>query len=399
MPSFRETIARALPELVAIRHDLHQHPELAYQEHRTAGVVTKQLDALGIRYIAGLAGGTGVVAHLPATEPVALDQTAAGAIGLRADMDALPINEQTGLPYASQTQGLMHACGHDGHTTILLGAARVLAQARRPRPVTLVFQPAEEGGGGGSKLCEEGLMSGKIIGPAIDHMYGLHCWPELPQGTVGTRPGPLLAATNDLHIIIRGRQSHAAFPQYSRDPVLCSAYVLTALQQLTSRNVGPLDSVVCSVCMIKGGSAHNVIPDKVEMIGTIRTLDPVIRELAKVRAREIIEHTALACGCSAEVSIEDGYPVTFNDPALTEKWFAKAASVVGADKVVRIERPVMGGEDFSYYAREKPSVFYCLGLMKPGQTSHPTLHQPDFDFNDAALPTGIELMCELATAQ
>jgi len=388
-------IAGILPDITAIRHDLHMHPEIAFAENRTSAIIQRELTALGIAFKSGLARGTGVVAHLPATD-------AAGAqrptIGLRADIDALPITELTGLSYASKNPGFMHACGHDGHTAMLLGAARVLSAIPRPRPVTLVFQPAEEGGGGGQLLCNEGLMRGEIIGGPISAMFGLHGWPELPVGTIGTRAGPLLAATDEVHIIIHGTQSHAAYPQYANDTVLCLCQCITALQQIVSRNVGPLESAVLSMCILKAGTARNVLPSTAEAVGTLRTLDAKVRELATARITAICEGTAAAFGCRAEVCIECGYPVTYNNPQLTEKWFAAMESTFGSANITRLANPVMGGEDFSYYAREAPSVFFCLGVRPPGQLRYPTLHQPEFDFNDAALPVGIKAMVTAATS-
>lgn len=389
----RTLIDQAMPELRAIRHDLHMNPELAFEEHRTSGVVQRELKNLGITFKADLAEGTGVVAHLPATEG-----THTRAIGLRADMDALPIPEQTGLPYASCTPGKMHACGHDGHTTILLGVARVLSKLPRPRPVTLVFQPAEEGGGGGELLCNEGLIEGSIIGPPIEKMFGLHGWPEFSLGTIGTRPGPLLASTDELKVTVRGVQSHAAYPHYSRDPIVAASQCVLAMQTVISRNVSPLDSVVVSVCQFHGGTARNVIPDHVKFTATLRCLKPQTRALAKQRLTQVVEGTCAAAGCSAEITWEDGYPVTYNDPGLTDWFFKLTDAALGAERVVRVEHPTMGGEDFSYYAQRVPSVFFCLGLKRPNQERHPTLHQPDFDFNDEAMPLGIELFCRLATA-
>jgi amidohydrolase len=394
MSATRELIARELPSLRDIRHDLHAHPELGYQEVRTSQVVRRELDRLGIKYIADMAGGTGVVAHIPPTSP-----TSAPAVGLRADMDALPIVEQTSLPYASKNVGTMHACGHDGHTTILLGAARVLmATAHRPNPVTLVFQPAEEGGGGADKLVHEGALDGSRIGPPVGRMFGLHGWPEFALGTIGTRPGPLLASTDEFNVTIRGTQSHAAYPHYAHDPVLCAATCITSLQQIASRNVSPLDSAVVSVCKMNAGFAVNVIPETATFCATLRTLRPETRSRCRARFKDICEHTAAAFGCKAEVHLDPGYPVTHNDPELTEWFFAQAKQVLGAEKVTRVENPTMGGEDFSYYAQKVPSVFFCLGLKRQGQDRYPTLHQPDFDFNDDAMPIGIEMFVKLATA-
>lgn len=393
----RRRIDEALPEVRAIRHDLHAHPELAYEEHRTSQVVRRELTRLGIAHVGGVAGGTGVIAHLPPTTAASSSSpTPARAVALRADMDALPITERTGLAYASTAPGRMHACGHDGHTAILLGVARVLNTLPRPRPVTLVFQPAEEGGAGGERLCHEGLLKGEIIGPPIERIYGLHGWPDLPLGTIGTRPGPLLASTDEIQIVIHGVQSHGAYPHYGRDPIVAAAHVVTALQSVASRSVGPLDSVVVSLGQINGGTATNVIPERIEIAGTIRALRPETRDLARARVRDICEGVAQAMGCRAEVTLHEGYPVTFNDPASTERFLGLARAALGEGRVVVTPHPTMGGEDFSYYAREVPGVFFFLGLRPESQARFPSLHQPDFDFNDDAIPTGIELMVRAA---
>ncbi|MGQ0628404.1 MAG: M20 metallopeptidase family protein [Phycisphaerales bacterium] len=394
MPDLDALINAEVNDLRAIRHDLHAHPELGYTEHRTAAVVVRELQRLGIQHKAGMAGGTGVVAHLPASS--ATDNTKP-AVGLRADMDALPISEETGLPYASTTPGLMHACGHDGHTTILLGAARVLSKMHRPNPVTFVFQPAEEGGGGGDKLCKEGALDG-LFGPKVGRMFGLHCWPEFELGTIGSRPGPLLASTDEIRVTLRGVGSHAAFPHYSRDPIVAAAHCITALQTVASRNVAPLDSVVVTIGKIEGGTANNVIPVETSFIGTIRTLKAETRALARDRVRAICEHTAIALGCEARVELNEGYPVTHNDPTLTDHWFAVAERVMGKPAVIRVAEPVMGGEDFAYYGRKAPAVFFCLGIRPKGRATYPTVHKPDFDFNDDALPIGVRMFCELATS-
>ena len=395
MPALRDLIADALPDLTAIRRDLHAHPELGYEEHRTAQRIAAELSRLNIQHVPNLAGGTGVLAHLPATDP-AKDPAAARAVGLRADIDALPILEQTGLPYASTTPGRMHACGHDGHTAILLGAARVLSRLDRPHPVTLVFQPAEEGGGGADRLCREGALDGALLGPPVARMFGLHGWPELPLGTVGTRPGPLLASTDEFTVTIRGTQSHGAYPHHSRDAVLAAAQSIVALQSVVSRNIGPLDAAVVTVGQIHGGTASNIIPETVTFTGTLRTLRPETRALGRERILAVLEHTAAAFGTKAEVAWHEGYPVTHNDPALTERFFTLAQSALGPERVVRVPNPTMGGEDFSYYAQRVPAVFFCLGLKPEGRAEYPKLHQPTFDFNDDALATGVEMFCRLA---
>ncbi len=379
-------IAGELASLVAIRHDLHAHPELGYQERRTSGVIVRELTSLGIAHRAGLAGGTGVVAHIPATE-----QTSRKSVALRADMDALPITEETGVEYASTNPGVMHACGHDGHTTILLGAARVLSRLpHRPRPVTLLFQPAEEGGAGAKKLCEDGCLEG------VEKVFGLHGWPELPLGVLATRPGPLLAATDAIDTTIHGSQAHAAFPHMGHDPIVAAAHVVTALQSVASRNVSPLDSVVVTIGMLHAGSARNVIPATATLAGTIRTLRPETRVLARKRVKEIAEQVSAAMGCRAEVRLEEGYPATVNHAGATDEFFRVAKACFGESRVRGVDEPVMGGEDFSFYAQRVPACFFMLGVRPDGATGYPSLHQPTYNFNDDAIGTGVEMMCRLA---
>lgn len=397
-PRLRALITAELPSLAALRHDLHAHPELGYHEHRTSAVVQRELAAIGVKHVAGLAGGTGVVGLIEATDSAARQHP---AIGLRADMDCLPITEQTGVHYASTTPGLMHACGHDGHTAMLIGAARVLAKlSHRPRNVLLFFQPAEEGGGGADRFCKEGALDGKVIGPRVEKMFGLHGWPDLPLGVVATRPGPLLASTDEIRVAIRGTQAHGAYPHYSKDTIVCAAHVIVALQTVVSRNIGPLDSVVVTIGKVEGGTATNIIPERTSFIGTIRALTPQTRALARTRVREVCEGIATALGCRAEVELNEGYPVTHNDGPLTEEFFRIARSALGPERVQTMLCPTMGGEDFSYYGQHAAAVFFCLGLRKPGPAGETfaTLHQPDFDFNDEAMPTGIEIFCRLATA-
>ncbi len=393
-PTLRQLLSDELPALTALRRDLHRHPELSYQEHRTSQVVQRELAAAGIEFKAGLGKGTGVIAHLPATSGPARP-----AVGLRADMDALPIEERTGKPYASCTPGVMHACGHDGHTTILIGAARILAKLERPRPVTFIFQPAEEGGGGGEVMCNEGALAGDGkggLGAPVDTIYGLHGWPTFEVGHVATRPGPLLAATDDFVVTVKGTQAHGAYPQYSADPIVASAHIITALQTIVSRNVGPLDSVVLTIGAINAGTADNIIPESVRFIGTMRTLSKAMRILGKKRFYEIVEGTAAALGCRADIAWHQGYPITANDPATTDRFFTLARATLGEDRVELVDNPTMGGEDFSYYGDHAKACFFFLGLRPKGATQVPTLHQPDFDFNDDALPTGIEMMVTLA---
>jgi amidohydrolase len=395
----RSLIAAELPSLIAFRHDLHRHPELSFQEKRTSEVVQRELKALGIAFKAGLGGGTGIAAHLPATEANGAHKP---AIALRADMDALPIVEETGKPYASATPGVMHACGHDGHTTILLGAARVLSKLPRPNPVTFFFQPAEENEGGGKIMCQEGVLKGDKgagIGPEVARIFGLHGWPQLPLNTIATRPGPLMAAVDDFTLTIRGTQSHGAYPHLSRDPIVTAAHVITAIQTIASRNVAPVDALVVTVGKIEGGTANNIIPQQVTLIGTVRTLNDKTKALARERFVAIVRHTCEAMGCEAKLDYHEGYPVTANDPALTESFFDLAREVAPASTVVRLEEPTMGGEDFSFYGKHVPAVFFFLGLRPRGAAAgeYPSLHQPKFDFNDDAIPLGVEMLCRLAT--
>ncbi len=394
--SVKDSIRTELDEVVAIRHDLHKNPELSFQEERTSKVVQRELDRLGIAYEAGKAGGTGVVAFIPSTEADADTPS----VALRADMDALPITEQTGLSYSSTRDGVMHACGHDGHTSILLGVARVLsALETRPNNVTLVFQPAEESGGGGQRFCAEGMLEGSAgggIGPRVGRIFGLHGWPSLKLGTARTKPGPLMASTDEFIITVKGKGGHAARPHLARDPIVAASAIVMGLQTIVSRSTSPVDSLVCTIGRIEGGTVDNVIPEAVELEGTTRALTPEMRKLAEERVREISESVARAHGCTVEIRWNVGYPVVHNDRAMVEKFFDLAGRVLGEDNVSLAEAPVMGGEDFAYYAEHVPACFFFLGLCPKGDGSYPEIHTPRFDFNDNAIPLGIELMTRLA---
>ncbi len=399
-------IKQELEALVALRRDLHENPELHFEERRTSQVVQRELSALGIPFRAGLARGTGVVAHLAPTDPA---NSAKPAIALRADMDALPILEKTGRTYASRNPGVMHACGHDGHTTILLGAARVLAKLEhRPNPVTFVFQPAEEGGGGGDLMCKDGaLLGGPLsagnpddakggLGPPVARIYGLHGWPSVPLGVVTPRPGPLLASVDDFKVEVHGVGGHAAYPHLAKDPIVAAAHCITALQTIVSRHTGPLESSVLTVGQIYAGTANNIIPETATFIGTARTLTPKLRASLRKRFFEIVTGTAQSFGCSAAIEWHESYPVTLNDEHATAQFFEVAKKTLGAGRVRVAEHPTMGGEDFSYYAQHVPACFFLLGLRPEHATSYPGLHQPDFDFNDDAIETGVQMMVALA---
>ena len=393
MPPLRESVAIALPEAVETRHDLHTHPELGYKETRTSGIVQSRLAELGVEFKAGLAGGTGVLGWLPAT----VDPMSARTVALRADMDALPIFEKTGLPYKSVNDGVMHACGHDGHTTILMTAAGVLKQqAERRNNVLFVFQPAEEGGAGGQKLCQEGALSGKIIGKPADIIFGLHGYPAAEVGHVTTRNGPLLAAASQFNIHIRGKGSHAAYPHFGIDPIVVAAHIVTALQTVASRSVNPLDSIVITIGQVIAGVAHNVIPDTALLRGTLRSLNDGTNGLGIRRIEEISANVAAAMGAEAEVEWMGAYPVTFNDPGATDEFRAVATRVLGKSMLHEEPHPSMGGEDFSFYGQLIPASFFFIGIRPSDRETYPNLHSPEFDFNDNAIPTGVELMCELA---
>ncbi|MFI4854852.1 MAG: M20 family metallopeptidase [Phycisphaerales bacterium JB065] len=407
--TLRQSVQELLPQAIEFRHDLHRHPELMFEESRTAQRVATCLDELAIAYVSGLAPdapgkrGTGIVAYLPATVD---DPENAPTIGLRADMDALPILEATDLPYSSTTPGVMHACGHDGHTTILLTAARLLSTTeKRPNNIVFCFQPAEEGGAGGEKMCADGALDGSAlqkahgIGTKVDMMFGLHGWPEFELGKIATRTGPLLAATDEFEVIVRGRGGHAAQPERSIDPVVVAAHIVTALQTIASRRTEPNDAVVVTVGSIHAGEAHNVIPDTAELRGTIRTLLPETRTMAEQEFRRITQSIAAAFGADAEIQWHAGYPVTFNDPQATEHFRSVARSVLGekADThLIEKDKPTMGGEDFSYYGHHCPASFFLLGLRPPHMDAYPNVHTPKFDFNDDAIALGVETFCALA---
>lgn len=390
--TIKDHIDALLPELIEFRHDLHRHPEIMYEEHRTSGRIREELERAEIDFKGDLAGGTGVLAHLPGD--------ASQAVGLRADIDALPIHEQSGVPHSSTIDGRMHACGHDGHTAILLGAARVLKAISReqtlPRPVSFLFQPAEEGGAGGKRMVEDGCLEGRVIGPAIERMYGLHGWPMLPEGVVGSRSGPLLASSDSFSIVIRGRGGHAAMPHTTIDPVSTAATIITTLQQAVSRQVDPVLGGVVSVTSVHAGEAFNVIPGECHLKGTVRALYEEARQTLRAAVHDIPTGIAGTLGCEIEIEYHDGYPVTRNDAATTEAFHDLARSVLGPERVEPLEFPVMGGEDFAYYCQKIPSCFFAVGLCPPDQESMPSLHHPAFDFNDRAIPTGVEMFCRIA---
>jgi amidohydrolase len=370
-------------DLTAWRRDLHANPEIAFEEHRTAAVVAAKLEEFGIEVHRGLAG-TGVVGTLKGNQP------GERSIALRADMDALPMPEANSFEHASKTPGAMHACGHDGHTVMLLGAARYLAETRNfAGTVHFVFQPAEEGGGGGRIMVEQGLFE-KF--PA-EEVYGMHNWPGLPAGQFASRVGPVMAATDQFEITIEGRGGHAAQPNKTVDPVVVGSQVVGAIQTIASRNADPIKSVVVSVTQFHAGSAFNVIPQSAWLCGTIRTFDAGVRKQAQQRLKEIAEGIALAMGGSAKVEFRFGYPATVNHAAQTEKALAIAEQVAGAGNVDHDVQPSMGGEDFAYMLLEKPGAYIFIG--NGPEVEGQKLHQVNYDFNDEILPVGASYWAQL----
>ncbi|KAA3517713.1 amidohydrolase [Agrobacterium vitis] len=375
--------ASALQEEVAgWRRHLHQTPELLFDVHQTAAFVTQKLKEFGCDVVETGIGRTGVVGIIKG------NRGEGTTIGMRADMDALPITEITGAPWASTVPGKMHACGHDGHTAMLLGAAKHLAETRNfAGSVAVIFQPAEEGGGGGLAMVQDGMMD-KF---GISQVFGMHNAPGVPLGDFAIRKGSLMAASDTFEIVIKGKGSHAAQPHMSVDPVLVSAHVIIALQSIVSRGVDPLESLVISVTTTHGGDAYNVIPMDVTLTGTVRTLLPQIRDFAEKRLQEVASATAMAHGAIAEVHYHRGYPVTFNHAQETEFAASVAAKISGENRVKTDMAPKMGAEDFSYMLESRPGAFIFLGV---GDTAN--LHHPAYDFNDEAIPYGISYWVELA---
>jgi hippurate hydrolase len=373
-------VADLADEVTEWRRDMHMHPELLFEVHRTAALVADKLRAFGCDEVVTGIGRTGVVGVIKGRRG-----NGGKVIGLRADMDALPIEEATNAPYKSQTPGLMHACGHDGHTAMLLGAAKYLAETRNfDGTAIMIFQPAEEGGGGGKAMVEDGL----ITRFGIQEVYGLHNWPGHPVGAFAIRPGPVMAAADRFTITIEGRGGHAAHPNKCIDTLLVASQVVVALQSITSRNVDPLESAVVSVCSFKSGDTYNVIPQHATLLGTVRTLKSEVQDLVEARISEVTKGVAAAFGATATVDYVRGYPVTFNHPEQTE-FMAKVADMVGAGVQTDIP-PQMGAEDFSYMLQERPGAYIFLGNGDSAQCHHPA-----YDFDDNAIPYGVSLWAKI----
>ncbi len=375
-------IADLHPDITAWRRDLHAHPELQYDVHRTAASVAEKLRAFGCDEVVTGIGRTGVVGVIRGRKG-----TGGKTIALRADMDALPIEEATGLPYASTVPGKMHACGHDGHTAMLLGAARYLAETRNfGGTAVVVFQPAEEGGAGARAMLEDGMV--KRFG--IEEFYGMHNYPGMPVGSFGIRPGPVMAATDSFTIDIEGKGGHAARPHLAIDTVLTGAQIITNLQSIVSRTVDPLKSAVISVCMFQAGNAFNVLPQTVQLGGTSRSFDPEVRDLLEKRLREVAEGTAMAHGATAKVNYWRGYPVLSNHARETAFAASVAQEVAGTERVDTDLPPMMGAEDFAYMLNERPGAFIWIGN---GDSAG--LHHPAYNFDDDVIPFGTSYWVKL----
>lgn len=382
MTTLDSRIGRILPDLVAWRRDLHAHPEIAFQEHRTSAFIADKLRGFGLEAHTGLAG-TGVVGVLRSGD--------GPMIGLRSDIDALPIEEATGLPYASVHPGRMHACGHDGHTAMLLGAARVLAEAR-PKSGTFVFvfQPAEENEGGARAMVEEGLFSRF----PVDAIYGMHNWPGLACGHIAVHSGPVMAAFDTFEAIVEGRGSHAAMPDQGIDPITISGHLQAAWQAIVSRSVSPTEPAVISVTQIHAGDTWNVIPDKVALRGTVRSFDPAVRDLLEAKMARRAEMICAAFDASCQFTYTRRYPATINSAREAATARLAALEAAGADNVVTDRPPSMGAEDFAFMLEHKPGAYVWIGNGPDGNGR--ILHNPRYDFNDATLPHGVRFWVKLA---
>ncbi len=369
-------------EVAEWRRHIHARPELLFAVENTAAFVAEKLKEFGVDEIVTGIGRTGVVGLIKGKGE------GSRTVGLRADMDALPLTEITGKPWASKTPGKMHACGHDGHTAMLLGAAKYLAETRNFNGnVAVIFQPAEEGGGGGNLMVKDGMM--ERFG--IEEVYGMHNLPGLPVGQFATRKGPIMAATDEFTVTIKGRGGHAAQPHRTIDPIAIGSQIVTNLQLIASRSVNPLRSVVVSVTKFNAGFAHNVIPNDATFAGTIRTLDDEVRDQAEARLREVVTGICAAHGAEADINFHRNYPVTFNHADETEHAVAIATDIAGEANVDPEIDPMMGGEDFSYMLNARPGSFIFIGN---GDTAG--LHNPAYDFNDEAIAHGISYWVRLA---
>ena len=369
-------------EIAEWRRDLHAHPELQYDVHRTAGSVSERLKSFGCDDVVAGIGRTGVVGVIRGRK------LGAKVIGMRADMDALPIEEATTVTYKSTAPGKMHACGHDGHTAMLLGAAKYLAETRNfAGTAVVIFQPAEEGGAGARAMMDDGLFDRF----GIEEVFGMHNYPGMPIGQFAIRSGPMMASTDTIGIDLEGVGGHAAWPHFGVDTVLVGAQIINQLQSIVARNVDPLQAAVISICTFQAGHADNVIPQQAKLRGTARALSPKVRDLLQKRVREVVEGTARAYGAKAELTYTTGYPVLVNEEHKTAFAAGVAREVAGKDKVNTDCAPLMGAEDFAFMLQERPGAFIYIGNGNSAQ-----LHNPAYDFNDEAIPVGTSYWVRLA---
>jgi len=375
-------IADLHAEITAWRRDMHAHPELQYDVHRTAAAVVEKLKSFGCDEVVPGIGRTGVVGLIRGRKG------GGRVVGLRADMDALPLEEETGLPYQSTEQGKMHACGHDGHTAMLLGAAKYLAETRNfAGTAVVIFQPAEEGGAGGEAMVKDGL----ITRFGIQEVYGMHNCPGLPVGEFAIRPGPIMASADHITIELEGKGGHAARPHHAIDTILVGAQIITQLQSVVARNVDPLEAAVVSVCMFQAGFTDNVIPQHAKLRGTARAFSPEVRKTLQERINAIVEGTARLYGATAKITYANGYPVLVNHERETEFAANVAREVAGRDRVDTGFAPRMAAEDFSFMLNERPGAFIWIGN---GDSAN--LHHPAYDFNDEAILSGTSYWVRLA---
>jgi amidohydrolase len=378
-------IAEAADELVEMRRDFHAHPELAFQEVRTATVVADRLRALGLE-VREAVGRTGVIGRLRGRE-------GGGVVALRADIDALPIQEQNETPYASRTEGVMHACGHDGHTAILLSTAGMLSRLRDDfaGEVRFIFQPAEETAGGAPAMLADGAFGH----PKPQAVFGLHLWNNLPVGVVGLRNGPLFAHTDELQIVIRGSGGHGAMPEQTVDPVVVAAQVVTALQTMVSRETSPLEPAVVTIGSIHGGTAFNIVPPEVNLRGTVRTFTDALQKQMRERIESLVGGITTAMRASYSYDYRSCCPAVVNDSAMTELVRNVAVRAFGQDRVT-VPQQTMGGDDMSYFLRQAPGTYFFLGSANPERGLDAPHHHPRFDIDEAALPIGAQLLAETA---
>lgn len=370
-------------EITEWRRHLHSKPELLYDVHQTAAFVEDKLKDFGCDEVVTGIGRTGVVGIIKGR-----NGGDGKTVGLRADMDALPLSEISGKPWASENSGKMHACGHDGHTAMLLGAAKYLAETRNfDGSIAVIFQPAEEGGAGGKEMVQDGMMERFAIG----EVYGMHNLPGLDVGEFAIRPGPIMAATDEFTITIKGKGGHAAMPYQTIDPITIGAQIVSALQLIASRNANPLESIVVSVTKFNAGKAYNIIPEEAVIAGTVRTLSTEVRAMAEQRMAQIVHNSADAHNAEASINYHRGYPVTYNHADQTDFAVSIASGIAGPDKVNADTSPTMGGEDFSYMLEARPGSFIFIGN---GDTAN--LHHPAYDFNDEVIPHGVSYWVQLA---